>query len=321
MSELVEQAFDEESGPSEITVVFDFLYHDPQRVGSFLAQFDPDGHLQSLKRSENVGTSRTAKSGMQGRAGVPGLRASLTGDQMVAEQEGEVGERVYDPLWANARSLLDYVADSPGLVAQNLSVAIIGQFVLITGALTILDMTIVKSMFESETISRFIRNTLEPETVPEKPPAGPRQAKHAARASQPPSEADIVMGFMPILPHLTQAILNSSAGSAWCSIQPERLSLPTGDLAMKHGPFIAGEWTMLGVLDAYPDDESTSEPSIAGVSELFGGIATMMAAMRPVLGRPPSAYGLTPLLIYREVRGPTPPTNEEHEALVAKYGG
>ena len=61
-----------------------------------------------------------------------------------------------------------------------------------------------------------------------------------------------------------------------------------------------GQWTVVGLLDAKPDEEN---PISETNTDLEKGLLTAMLQMRLYLGRPASAWGITPLLIYREVLG------------------
>jgi hypothetical protein len=80
---------------------------------------------------------------------------------------------------------------------------------------------------------------------------------------------------------------------------------------LKHGVAIAGLWNILGVLDALPDEGENSQvymtdQLIAAIS--LGAIGAQIVgplapAVRLLLGRPGTAYGTTPLLIFREVSG------------------
>jgi hypothetical protein len=43
---------------SSAPFVLDFLYHDSRRIGSFLSQFEVDGHLQSFTRHKDAARSK-----------------------------------------------------------------------------------------------------------------------------------------------------------------------------------------------------------------------------------------------------------------------
>src|SRR5258708_22683520 len=95
--------------------VYDFLYHDARRIGSFLAQFDNFGHRQEVTSSETA--SKGAKRGYSLKLGgslpLPGSPEGAEGGitlGMDPSQSGSEGQmRVYDPLWTNALTLLDYL--------------------------------------------------------------------------------------------------------------------------------------------------------------------------------------------------------------------
>jgi hypothetical protein len=84
--------------------VLDFLYHDVRRVASFLAQFDPSGHLTGLKQSENVSEQQSEEGTVSATANAVGARAVGTHVNKRLSAGGEATERTYDPLWVNALS-------------------------------------------------------------------------------------------------------------------------------------------------------------------------------------------------------------------------
>jgi hypothetical protein len=79
---------------------------------------------------------------------------------------------------------------------------------------------------------------------------------------------------------------------------------------LKHGTVINGSWSMLGVLDAFPyqpnpimDDGRPLQDALAEVAGTAMGMLTVQLAplAQQMLGRPPGAFGVTPILIFREV--------------------
>ena len=61
----------EASDLPESRSVYDFLYHDARRVGSYLAQFEASGLLQSLKQTVAVEESELSKAGAAAGIGLP----------------------------------------------------------------------------------------------------------------------------------------------------------------------------------------------------------------------------------------------------------
>lgn len=120
MSQTESGASDTEQGGPESDSVYDFLYHDAQRVGSFLAQFDDAGLLQQVTQSE--GAYRGSKRGWKAAAGgsIPTVGSVNISAERGPEKGGfETSERVYDPLWTNARTLLDFL-DERGMLRREL---------------------------------------------------------------------------------------------------------------------------------------------------------------------------------------------------------
>lgn len=260
--------------------VFDFLYHDPQRINSFLAQFDDNGHLTQVvqKAGKKVGNANAGQ--VTGRVGVPlvaGGDANLsTSTTESAEREGQ---RTYDPIWANALLLLEYLNDQ-GYINRHLPNANMGQFVLVKGDLWVLDLGLMKEIFGQQAFQGFL----------------------ASSAQLPVDQQAMISMLIPlvsVIPHVTQAVLVSPSGMTWSSLNPAGLTMPVPDLMMKHGFSIAGKWNVLGVLDATPDKKAPPTPPNLGpyVAALLG----LAPAVRPMMGRPADAFGITPLLIFREV--------------------
>lgn len=112
------------------------------------------------------------------------------------------------------------------------------------------------------------------------------------------------------LPTTVQGRFLSGQDQFWGSLIPEGLTSSPGDLMLKHGIQIAGQWSTVGILDATPDTtKSEVEQAIdqvkamAALGAVMGGIGLMASHLRPMLGRPTEAYGITPLLVFREVAG------------------
>lgn len=116
-----------------------------------------------------------------------------------------------------------------------------------------------------------------------------------------------------MLPHTIQArLIVNRDESVWCSLREEGLVISASDLTLKHGVTVSGQWTMVGVLDALPEAGASGAPSEAALAE-FGSSAAagtapfselmfhLTPAIRGLLGRPFLAYGLTPLVIFRQI--------------------
>lgn len=303
----------EEQGEHQSDSVFDFMYHDARRVGSFLAQFDDAGHLQQLKQSETLtkGLKRGWKVSVGGGMGDFGT-GEVSAERGPGEGGSEASERVYDPYWTNARTLLDYLTEHE-MIQREIWKARIGQFVLIKGSLVVLDVAMLKSAWEKPAIRKRMMDESIQTATAEMNRQQRRQQK-AISQNKPRDDVQFLIDLLTILPHSLQAQLVGDTFRVWCSLGADSLVGLSSDLVLKHGTYVPGEWHMLAVLDAAPEAEPQSddlgklsafEEAVAGVAgSLVGTLTARLSPItRRILGRPHGAHGVTPLLIFREVSG------------------
>jgi len=318
MSQNDETASSAEQGASIIDSVFDFLYHDARRIGSFIAQIDPAGHLTSLKQIEAVETG----SGMDFNASTSGTiaiaRAGAALQDRRTASERESLERTYDPLWTNALSLLDML-DERQMIHDGLVGARIGQFVKISGSLTVTDLTLWKGLWSMPALKEVMSDSVTPDTSSQQQRNRAGRRKHEATRSAPNQKTtlehqmDAALGLIGMLPHTIQArIITDDGTSAWCSLREDGLVVSASDLTLKHGTTVSGRWTMVGVLDALaeigPDGLATQsaldarkETQAVGVGPMGDLMQSLTPAIRGLLGRPNQAHGITPLVIFRKI--------------------
>ena len=294
--------------------VYDFLYHDARRIASFLAQFETYGVLQQVKATEVAARTESAKHGLTTGLSVAIARAGTAQDVTTGSEERDSAERTYDPLWTNARTLLNYLADRE-MIVRDLSQARIGQFVLVTGNLAAFDLGILKEAWKLPAVKDVVLKGAGQQNQPAAL-TGNREARRKARYGQKQSSnsADTEMAFemLKIMPHTVQATIRREDWTVWSSLREDSLIIPANELLLKHGVGIAGTWNMLGVLDALPHEGEASmqeyvvDQLLAGVSlGAIGGqvVGQLAPGVRLMLGRPGSAFGMTALLIFREVSG------------------
>ncbi len=272
--------------------VYDILYYDARRIGSFLAQFDPSGHLQQVTQTESVGghaTSSTTK-----EAGVDAYITAKGGStKEVTEEEKKESARVYDPLWSNAFVLLDYL-DERKLLKKAAYQARIGQFVLVEGDISVFDLATVAKMWALPSIRRQITG------------GGQQPTKTKPGTTPASNPAEFGLEMISVLPHLLQVRIGQNGRNFWGSLREDSMVVSSSDLLLKHGASIAGKWLMLGILDAVPDDGASSTfAQDLGSRILSEGFTAIMGSLGPIsrllLGRSNDAFGITPLLIFRTV--------------------
>ena len=89
-------------------------------------------------------------------------------------------------------------------------------------------------------------------------------------------------------------------------LEPDYLIGGSTGLNLKHGLRVTGEWHILGILDCEPgagDVDPTEMGQICGGvdNDFSNSVIELWYQFRQVIGRPEDCWGLTPLVIMREV--------------------
>ncbi|SDI95540.1 hypothetical protein [Salipiger marinus] len=290
--------------------VYDFLYHDGRRIASLLAQFDPSGHLTQLSEGRSARRARDSTTDIMTSGGVPAIaKLQSANKEHVHRAHEEEISRVYDPMWANARELLDQL-DGRGLIVRDISSAQIGQIVLFTGDLSIYDLEMLAGIWRAPAMRKFMTKSLP--DIPEIPKslrnnATLIQAQKAVKATRSAAEdhLNLFSEIIPLLPHTVQSSVSGSNGvKVWSSLEKGGLTVAAGNITLNHGVSIPGEWAILGILDAHPlmDRDVKVRDQTPGGEEMLAKLFEALApVVRQMLGRPRDAYGVTPLLVFREI--------------------
>lgn len=294
--------------------VYDFLYYDKQRVGSFLGQFSASGHLQQVTESESAskGIKRGFKFGFGGGATVMGTggQGNLNIERAPAEHGSEGIERIYDPLWANALTLLDYL-ETANLICRDITTGHLGQFAIASGSLSVLNSAIVQKMWDSPTLLEESKqhglNLLRAEWAenPRNAPPTP-EAKAEAEKERLKQVENSTLTHSHIFPYLTyptQCTISGKDFSVWSALSDGSMISTVGDLSLKHGTEVPGLWHLLGILDALPSPIPQQIVLVPGRGyvNFSPTIKNLSNIGRIMFGRPAEAYGMTALLLFREV--------------------
>ncbi len=288
--------------------ILDFLYQDARRVGSFLAQFDPSGHLTGLKQSESV-SEQTGGDGsvrVGGIALLGGLGGSVTRRTGISGSESS--ERSYDPFWTNARALLDFLEERRLVSRQLDQTSRLGQFVVTSGKLIVSDMSLLKVVWEIPELKKTLFDAGILQNINQAKKNNPNIG--TAELASMKNEWNLMLKMIPSLPHKLQGHLLGRSVSAWFSLDENSVVGNSTDIILKHGPLLSGDWSVLGIVDALPYDPDfladDGRSMIQLIADTTGAGAGQMAIhlagiSQRAMGRPAGYYGLTPLLIYRKV--------------------
>jgi hypothetical protein len=305
-----ENKTNEVSDPQGASYVYDFLYYDARRIGSFQAQLGAHGTLQKVRRHQ--GSSEDSSYGATAKAagGVPAVANLEAGtDNKQTTRYDESVDQEYDPFWINGLTLFEDL-DKHGLINRQISTARIGQFVLIKGSLSVLDFSTLKVAWKSPSIRAMMSKA--PEPLAQNATGADRRARKEAVENQERT-LSLSIDVLESMPHTVQATVISGSDHVWSTLWPEGLVAQSSDILLKHGFDVGGEWAVLGIVDAVPDDSTVPDVpagyaaiNVKSVNAAAGTIlgamvATLAPIARTMLGRPSNAYGITPLLIFREV--------------------
>lgn len=282
--------------------VYDFIYVDRDRISLLLSQLNNFGEITSISEGKEAGRSSGKSEDFE-----------MSGDVVVASGSGKLGnsssahhgksiERTYDPRWVNALNFLDEASDR-GLIKRDLKNARIGEVVIVQGPLKIRDFGSLKDIWKLPSVKKAM------EAGSAQEPAGNRQKRRKAskqntehKKSNNP-DLDMFLELIDILPHTTHAIVGV-ADAAWGLLKAEGLLGSSSDFALKFGGSIPGHWAMVGLLEGLPG-ESEVPADILNTTHLEQVGDALFMHLEPItrqlLGRPSSAYGVTPLIIMREV--------------------
>lgn len=290
--------------PGKGDSVYDFLYVDAQRLAVFLSQFDQYGHLTSLTRAVSETSSTSG-----------GVAVAVKFEAGAAQQTSQT--RQFDPQWLAPLSFLDQAA-ARGMIERDLSQARIGQLVLASGRLAMFDLGVIRAAWNIKAIKDALLQQAANEAPASVESGSPRSSskerQRLERERKAKAEKDMEVGLemLKLLPHAIQTSIRTGESEIWSSLRNENLIVPASEILIKHGHVVAGSWNMIGILDAIPDEivpaiEDNSERfvmnTIAAISlgALWQLIGTVAPLARMALGRPATSFGMTPLLIFREV--------------------
>ncbi|MGB6538436.1 MAG: hypothetical protein WBF58_21030, partial [Xanthobacteraceae bacterium] len=208
--------------------VYDFLYYDRQRVAAFLAQFDDSGHLQQVTQRENVSKGGRRGYRLGGGATVMGTGGHLALERTPEERGSQGIERVYDPLWSNALQLLDYL-EAADLICRDVNAARLGQFILASGELSVLNPAALSKIWESTGIRQAVAAAAiaGQKVIWNANPANqalPRREKEQAEKmliKNAENGAKAMLDILPTFPHSAQCTVRGNSFRVWSSLATE----------------------------------------------------------------------------------------------------
>lgn len=269
-----------------IESIFDFFYLDNSKIKSFYAQLNGLGALNSLKNTSQVGDTRK----LEATVGMP----TVTGGRMGNDHTvNTTSEHLYDGLPTMPREMINRL-DELGFIYRDLTPDNLGALVLLKGYLNITDIEVMKGVVDP-TI-KFMFNNLPTNSGAER-----------AELKKLQDQMSPLIEFIKNIPFALSCNLFvkteevDSLTEVWMSLAREDMSSTIHDINFKHGDKLAGQWYVLGVLDAIPNSLDNNKNLLPDNDEM-DQLRKSMSEMMKMFGRSEEAYGMTPIAIFRVLR-------------------
>lgn len=271
------------------SLLLDFLYSDHERVASFLAQLYGTGAPKESERIASSGKTTDKKGGLNFGPVSVGM-----GNEREYSQEVRM---TYDPLWSNSQKLIEEIKSGYTI---DVFQPVLGQIGIISGKLLAYDLSAISNIMNAPAMGDFIAGGIQDgEGVSNRSPSAKRAEKK--------KEAEVIQEFLKGLPLGIGFVLVSDCGHFWFSVKRNYLSLYDLDVPLKFPTHISGIWNVLGIVDAEPGDhvEGLAPVMARNIDGLMPQMVLHMMQLTGVttamFGRPFPAYGLSPLIVYREI--------------------
>lgn len=276
--------------------LYDFLYVDRQRISWYFSQIDPQGSPTEVRTLQETVAGHTTS----GNVSV-GLAKGELGN---SDSSANSVESRYDPQWLLPLVVIERLHEDR-FIAEQLSNASMGKLVLLRGSLDVIDVRLLQEIWEPIKQAIQLQNSANLE-VPGSLPRNERRRLQRIQdemKNQQDAELDYTLQIIRHMPHAVQMTFKTDEGVAWACLEPRHMTTPPGDLALKHGTHVDGSWNLLGVLDARPDE--TPQEKLPPAKDIRGAMAQLSLLVRSLLGRPETAFGVTPVMLFRAIKKPT----------------
>lgn len=232
---------------------------------------------------------------MEATVGVP----TVTGGKMGSDHSvNTTAEHLYDGIPTMPREMINRL-DELGFIHRGLKEEFLGNLVLLDGRLGVIDIAVTKELVEPAL--NFYTKDLNKQNT--------QDSRKLAKEIKE-NQKDIMTLFKGVPFGLEAKLLQKTgvedketgipfSDEVWMTLHRDEIVGSPVDLNFKHGEFLAGEWYVLGILDALPYDEFTFETT---PNEFRDGIVSMIKMIKTLVGRPQTAYGITPIAIFRVLK-------------------
>lgn len=260
--------------------LFDFLYIDTYRIKSYYAQLTGYGALSTLKMSDNTVVTKSKEA----TVGMP----TITGGKLShANAITSLGERSYDPMPSMPSDIINRL-DELGFIGRQLHENHLGKLVLLSGRLGISDISLLKDASDA-----ILKQMAEEKSQL-------AEIKNRKKVYEQEIKANKhIFDFLKQIPYSLEARLLFNGDEVWMTLNRDEIIGNAYEINFKHGDFLSGDYYVLGILDAVPNDDYSN---ISHQTQLKIAMSVMTKELKNLMGRPSSCYGMTPIAIFRVIK-------------------
>lgn len=261
--------------------LFDFLYLNQSRISSWLAQMVAEGVPLSAK----YGATTTKTNGLSLKGSAAGF---VSGEKSGTHGVSDAQEIQYSAQWSVPLTLLDMLSHN-GFINRNIENASAGSLVLLSGRIQLFDIEFIQNGWKA--ITDFFLAQVK--------------VTHANKGAQDAQRKHFtaIGEIVRVMPRVPQIYLHTPTGmKAWAILKQEHSTIDLSTLTLAYGNNIQGDWHMVAVLDAKPDDhvDTCPAPPFMG-GDLAKAISEIQGPLREIVGRSSDAYAVSPIVIFRSI--------------------
>lgn len=278
-----------EQEQQSIDSLYDFLYVDIQRASSLLAQMHGPGVVTTIKHV----TAQLDKSVYDAGIDLKIVKSKAGVEEILNQTQ----EKSFDASWTLPINLIDKL-DENGLISNELNGKRLGSTVLCKGKMRIFDISVLQKSVP------FIAKMMGM-NHPKLPPKVKKTNNNLEdQIIAPGVTFGMMKEMLNIVPNTLQVdFINEAGQTIWMTINRDYLTINPDDMVLKYGSSLPGEWYVIGFIDALPETEEDFTDNLSfEPSPMKDGIQGMLPAIRELAGRSINSYGMTPLVIFRNIQ-------------------
>lgn len=273
-----------------MTTLYDFLFIDTARIYSLYAQLFDGLHEATDKIANEVTTKHTA--------------AQLGGDpigKLGYERKKDLEEGISTRLVPHDLLLRDVLIGlkERNFICEDPLSAKSGNIIHLKGEIAVVNLDNLAQFIEKAPV--FFEGLLAQEAGAELRTLTNQQIKAYKKEKNKQSTiiTELLVAITGLMPQTVQFVLKGESITAWASVNQKSMRVELKEINVQ-GPSLYGEWNLLGIVDIPANVTDSATPELPDV---YQGIYDMLKGVNEIIALPQGDIRVTPLLIYREIKG------------------